>query len=77
MKAIQITQHGGADAMTYAEVETPQPGEGQVLVKLAAAGLNFIDIYQREGRYQVEAALCFGARGGRDSCKGRRKRQRA
>ena len=63
MKAIQITQHGGADAMTYAEVETLQPGEGQVLVKLAAAGLNFIDVYQREGRYQVELPYVLGLEG--------------
>ena len=63
MKAIQITQHGGADAMTYTEVNTPQPGEGQVLVELAAAGLNFIDIYQREGRYEVALPYVLGLEG--------------
>ncbi len=53
MNAIQITQNGGAEVLKLQEVDTPQPGKGEVLVKVEAAGLNFIDIYRREGLYQV------------------------
>ena len=63
MKAVQIKQPGGTDALSYTEVETPQPGEGEVLVELAAAGLNFIDIYQREGKYEVELPYILGLEG--------------
>lgn len=51
MRAIQIEQTGGPDVLKLVDVPVPQPGPGQVLVKVAAAGVNFIDIYFREGRY--------------------------
>lgn len=51
MKAIHITQTGDASVLSYQEVPTPAPGKGEALVKLKAAGLNFIDIYIRTGRY--------------------------
>ncbi|WP_263357323.1 quinone oxidoreductase family protein [Acidicapsa ligni] len=57
MKAIQITETGGPEVLKIADVPTPTPGPGQVLIKIAATGINFIEIYFREGRY--EAALPF------------------
>ena len=53
MNAIQISENGGADVLELREVNTPQPDKGEVLVKVEAAGLNFIDIYRREGLYPV------------------------
>ncbi|MEV4414702.1 quinone oxidoreductase [Catellatospora sp. NPDC049609] len=51
MQAIQITQYGGPEVLTPVEVELPAPGPGQALVEVAAAGVNFIDVYHRQGRY--------------------------
>lgn len=51
MKAIQISQYGGSDVLQVKELPTPTPQAGEALVKLKAAGLNFIDIYMRTGRY--------------------------
>lgn len=49
MKAIVIDRHGGPEALTYREIETPQPAAGEVLVKIEACGLNHLDIWTREG----------------------------
>jgi NADPH:quinone reductase len=49
--AVQITQHGGPEVLTYAEVPDPAPGRRQVLLKTEAIGVNFIDTYFRTGRY--------------------------
>ena len=51
MQAILITQTGGPEVLTCCELPTPAPGPGEVLVKIEACGVNFIDIYFREGRY--------------------------
>ena len=52
MKAIQIADYGGSDTLVMADVEAPEPGEGEVLVKIAYAGVNFIDIYMRDGVFR-------------------------
>ncbi len=52
MKAIQIHQIGDPDVMQYVDVPRPEPGSGEVLVKIEAAGVNYIDIYQRTGLYE-------------------------
>ncbi len=49
MKAVLFHQHGGPDVLQYAEIETPEPGRGQVLVRLKAAALNRLDLWVREG----------------------------
>src|SRR5258706_726486 len=51
MKAIQITQTGGPEVMSVREVPTPVLGPGEVLIQVAASGVNLIDLYVREGRY--------------------------
>ena len=51
MRAIQITQTGGAEVLVPRELPTPTPGPGEALVQIEASGVNFIDIYLREGRY--------------------------
>jgi NADPH2:quinone reductase len=60
MKAIQISETGGADVLVLREVEKPQRRAGEVLVQIKAAGINFIDIYQREGRYKVNLPFILG-----------------
>lgn len=51
MKAIQIKEFGGPEVLQLEEMPIKQPGKGQALIDLKAAGLNFIDIYQRKGIY--------------------------
>jgi NADPH2:quinone reductase len=60
MRAIQIKQTGGPEVMELVELPTPKPGAGQVLVKIEAAGVNFIDTYLREGRYPAELPFTPG-----------------
>src|SRR5215472_7248419 len=57
MKAIQVKQPGGPEALEVVDIAVPQPKPNEALVKLAAIGVNFIDVYLREGRYP--AALPF------------------
>jgi NADPH2:quinone reductase len=63
MKAMRIHQFGGPEVMQYEEVPTPTPGPGQVLVRLAAAGLNYIDVYQRTGMYPNKLPYTMGLEG--------------
>jgi NADPH:quinone reductase len=60
MKAIQITQTGGPEVMTVAELPVPHPKPNEAVVKIAAAGFNFIDVYNREGRYKALLPLVLG-----------------
>ena len=53
MHAIVAREAGGPEVLTLAEVERPVPGPGQLLVKVAAVGVNFIDTYKRSGSYKV------------------------
>lgn len=53
VKGILIEKPGDIDVMKYQDINLPAPGEGEVRVKIHAAGMNFIDIYQRRGTYQV------------------------
>ncbi len=61
MKAIQILETGGPEVLTLAEIPTPVPGAGQVLIQVAATGVNFIEIYVREGRYKAPLPLVPGS----------------
>ena len=63
MKAIQIKAPGGPEALEFVELSTPQPKPNEALVKLGATGVNFIDVYQREGRYKVPLPFVAGQEG--------------
>ena len=63
MKAIRINEQGASDVMKLEEVPTPTAGEGQVLVKHDAIGLNYIDTYQRSGQYPMETPFTPGNEG--------------
>jgi NADPH:quinone reductase len=63
MKAIQVKQVGGPEAMEVAELPVPQPKSNEAVVKLSAAGVNFIDVYNREGRYKVPLPFVLGQEG--------------
>lgn len=64
MKAVRVHQFGSADALIYEDAPTPEPKAGEVRIKLAAAGLNFIDIYHRSGAYPMPTPLIPGQEGG-------------
>lgn len=63
MYAIRVHEFGGPEALRYEEVSVPEPGSGEVRVKIDAAGLNFIDIYHRTGQYPTEPPITPGMEG--------------
>ncbi|HET7478522.1 MAG TPA: quinone oxidoreductase [Rubrobacteraceae bacterium] len=63
MKAIRVHEFGGPEVLSYEDVEVPEPGPGQARVKLAASGVNFIDVYQRTGIYPGELPRTLGLEG--------------
>jgi NADPH:quinone reductase len=63
MKAIQVKQTGGPEAMELMDLPVPQPKANEAVVKATAAGVNFIDVYQREGRYKVALPFVLGQEG--------------
>jgi NADPH2:quinone reductase len=60
MVSIQITQNGGAEVLIPRELPTPAPGSGEVLIKIEASGVNFVDVYLREGRYPAKLPFILG-----------------
>jgi NADPH2:quinone reductase len=63
MKAVQVKQVGGPEVMEVVELPVPQPKANEAVVKLAAAGVNFIDVYYREGRYKAPLPFVLGQEG--------------
>ncbi|HWF08637.1 MAG TPA: quinone oxidoreductase [Bryobacteraceae bacterium] len=64
MKAVVADPAGGPETLKYIDVETPQPGPGEALVKLEAIGVNFIDVYFRTGLYKApETPIRLGQEG--------------
>ena len=63
MQAVQISSTGGPDVLELSEVPDPRPGGGEVVVRVEAAGLNFIDTYQRTGAYPMDLPAVLGLEG--------------
>jgi NADPH2:quinone reductase len=63
MKAIQVKQVGGPEAMKLVDLPVPEPKANEAVVKIAASGVNFIDVYFREGRYKAPLPLILGQEG--------------
>lgn len=63
MRAVVAREPGGAEVLEYVELPDPEPGPGQVLVKVAAAGVNFIDTYRRSGVYPMPFPHVVGSEG--------------
>ena len=63
MKAIVVRESGGADKLLFEEVDDPTPGEGELLVEVESAGVNFIDTYHREGLYPLDLPFTPGLEG--------------
>ena len=60
MKAIRVHHNGGPEVLQLEEIPTPTPGSDQVLIRVEAIGVNFIDVYQRTGLYKVAAPFTPG-----------------
>ena len=60
MKAVRIHAPGGPDTLRYEDVPEPTPKPGHAVVKVDAAGLNYIDVYYRAGQYKAELPMTLG-----------------
>ena len=60
MKAIRVADVGGPDVLRLEEVPVPEPGPGQILLRVEAAGVNFVDVYHRKGLYKVQLPFTPG-----------------
>ena len=63
MHSVRAPQYGGPEVMVYEELPTPAPAKGQVLVKVHAIGVNFVDIYHRTGQYTTPMPVPIGLEG--------------
>ena len=63
MKAIRVHTPGGPEALRLEDVPEPQPGPGEVLVRMEATGVNFIEVYQRKGQYPLQTPFTPGGEG--------------
>jgi NADPH2:quinone reductase len=63
MKAIQVQKTGGPEVLTLVDLPIPTPKPNEAIVKLAASGVNFIDVYFREGRYPAQLPFVDGQEG--------------
>jgi NADPH:quinone reductase len=61
MNAVRVHEAGGPEVLRYEELPTPAPGAGEALVRLEAAGVNFVDIYQRSGLYKMAMPFTAGS----------------
>lgn len=60
MKAVRVEQFGGLEALNYKDIPVPDPQEGEARVKIEVIGVNFLDIYQRMGRYPGSLPFTLG-----------------
>jgi NADPH2:quinone reductase len=61
--AVRIHEHGGPEVLTLESITVPEPAAGQAVIRLAAAGVNFIDVYKRTGLYRVPLPATLGEEG--------------
>ena len=64
MKAVRVHTPGGPEVLTYEDVPAPTPKAGEAVVKIDAAGLNYIDVYFRTGQYKAELPVTLGMEAG-------------
>ncbi|MFL1876529.1 quinone oxidoreductase family protein [Hansschlegelia beijingensis] len=62
-KAIRISQTGGADVLSFEDVEVPAPAKGEAAIRQTAIGVNFLDVYHRTGLYPQPLPLTLGSEG--------------
>jgi NADPH2:quinone reductase len=62
-KAVVVRSAGGPEVLEYSDVPSPVPGDGELLVRVGAAGVNYIDTYQRSGQYEVPLPTALGLEG--------------
>lgn len=63
MRAVRVERNGGPEVLTVREIDPPKPEPGEVLIDVAASGVNFADVYQRTGLYQVPLPFTLGQEG--------------
>lgn len=63
MRAILVNRHGGPDVLEPADVSEPAPGQGDILIDVAASGVNFLDVYHRSGAYPTQPPFVPGSEG--------------
>ena len=63
MHAIRVSRTGDPSVLEYVSVEKPVPGKGEALVRIEAAGVNFIDVYHRTGLYKMDLPFTPGVEG--------------
>lgn len=61
MKAIRVSETGGPEVLQYVDVDVPEPGAGEALVRIEAIGVNFIDVYHRTGLYPMPLPFTPGS----------------
>jgi len=61
MNAVRVHENGGPEVLRFEELPTPAPGAGEALVRVEAAGVNFVDIYQRAGFYKLQMPFTVGS----------------
>src|SRR3954466_4736758 len=61
MRAVVVRENGDVDVLAVQERPRPEPGPGQLLVEVAASGINFMDVYRRQGVYPVTTPFVLGS----------------
>jgi NADPH2:quinone reductase len=64
MKAIRVSSPGGPEVLRYEDTPEPTPKAGEATVKVDAAGINYIDVYQRSGQYKLPLPMTLGLEAG-------------
>jgi NADPH2:quinone reductase len=63
MRAVRVHENGGSDKLRIENIEVPEPRDGEALVRVESAGVNFIDVYKREGLYTIPLPSTLGEEG--------------